>query len=258
MDSPEHVKSYGRRERDDSSDVKSDRAGDDEEWEGSDKRKHRSSKPREPSNGEKADVLEDNGRRRSSGYRNKSRKRSSGLSRAEIDEDDYDTRKELRSKQMIKRKEERSMEILISWYQDGDLEKRQESGDKTGSRRHGRADESERRKTTSKFSEHESSCGERRESNRDKGHGSSDSARSSRKRWDEADAIKKDEDNHYERADSRSGNASDSKYENGRVRSASIEMKPVRVKAGNWIQIMVRVSNPVVGKREELMLRRSS
>ncbi|GLT35915.1 hypothetical protein SLA2020_103280 [Shorea laevis] len=250
MDSPERGRSYARRDRDDSSDVKSDRAGDDEEWEGSDKRKHRSSKSKRPSNGEEAEGLDGSGRRRGSGDRNESRKRSTGSSRVDSDEDDYDTRKELRSKQMKKKQEESSLEKLSSWYEDGDIESRQEGGDKTGSKGHGRADESERRKITSKFPEHEGSRGskskeershdgeiekssdresrysERRESSRDKGHGSSESARNSRRRWDESDATKKAEDNHYERADQRSGKASDFKYESGRERSTSARNEP--------------------------------
>ncbi|KAA8533695.1 hypothetical protein F0562_031212 [Nyssa sinensis] len=55
--------------------LKSDRARDDEEWEGDDKRKHRSSKSRRIGNGEEADGLDSSGRRRSNGDRNESRKK---------------------------------------------------------------------------------------------------------------------------------------------------------------------------------------
>ena len=144
-----------KRDVEDGLDVKSDRAVDDEEWESSDKRKHRSSRSRKLSNGEDAEGLD--GRRRSSGDRNEGRKRSGGSSRAGSDEEDHDSRKESRSKQIKKRQEENTLEKLSNWYQDGELENKKDGVDKLGSRGHGRADESEKRKTASKFSEHEGS-----------------------------------------------------------------------------------------------------
>nr|QTZ19467.1 methyltransferase 1 [Bixa orellana] len=250
MDSPEHSRNYARRDREDSVGVKSDRVGDDEEWEGSEKRKHRSNKSRRPSNAEESDGLEGSGRRRSSGDRSEIRKRSGGSNRADSDEDDYDSRKDIRSKQIKKKHEESSLEKLSSWYQDGEHENRQDGGDKSGSKGHGRVEESERRRMTSKFSEQDSSRGskskeershdgehdksmdrdskysERRESSRDKGHGSSELVRNSRRRWDEADASRKAEENNNERADLRSGKASDSRYESARERSASAKNEP--------------------------------
>ncbi|KAF2312247.1 hypothetical protein GH714_028745 [Hevea brasiliensis] len=252
MDSPERSRSYVKRDTEDSSDVKSDRAGDDEEWDGSDKRRHRSSKSRKSSNGEDAEGLDGNGRRRSSGGdRNEGRKRSGGgSSRAGSDDDDYETRKELRLKQIKKKQEESSLEKLSSWYQDGELENRQVA-EKSGSKGHSRADESEKRKMTSKISEHESSRGgskskeershdgeheklqdrdsrysDRRESSREKAHGSTELGRTSRRRWDESDAGKKGEESYHEKADLRSGKASDSKYENSKERSASARNEP--------------------------------
>lgn len=245
MDSPERGRSYAKRDIEDGSDVKSDRTGDDEEWEGSEKRKHRSSRSRKMNNGDELEGLDSSGRRRSSGDRNEGRKRSGGSSRAGSDEDDFDSKKELRSKQMKKRQEENTLEKLSNWYQDGELENRKDGGDKSGSRGHGRADESERRKIASKFSEFENSqsrnkskeersldgelekvvdrdskYSERRESGREKGHGSSEEVRNSRRKWDEPDAVKKAEETYSERADLRSGKGSDAtKYESSRERS---------------------------------------
>ncbi|KAK1576857.1 hypothetical protein Q3G72_017025 [Acer saccharum] len=258
MDSPERSRSYGKRDIEDGTDVKSDRARDDEEWEGGDKRKHRSSKSRKPSNGEEAEGLDGSGRRRSTGDRNENRKRSGGSSRADSDEDDYDTRKEQRSKQMKKKQEESALEKLSRLYQDGEVDNRKDGGDKSGNRGHSRPDESERRKVTSKLSEHESSrsgsknkeershdgelektldrdsrYSERRESGREKGHDSSEQGRNSRRRWDESDSIRKGEESHYERTDLRSGKASDSKHESSKERSSSGRHEPTESKSRN-------------------------
>lgn len=249
MTSPERSRSYGKQDIEDNPDVKNDRAGDDEEWEGSDKRRHRSNKPRRPSCVEEAEGLDGSGRRRSSGDRSESRKRS-GSSRAGSDEDDYDIKRE-RSKQMKKSKEESSLEKLSSWYQDGELDSKQDGRDKSGNRGHGGADEIERRKISSKFSDHESSHSrsrskeersrdgerekmldrdsrylERRESSREKGHGSSEQARNPRKKWDESDGAKKAEESSYERTDTKTGRSSDSKRESARERSLSARIDP--------------------------------
>lgn len=253
MDSPERGRSYVKRDVEDDSDVKSDRAGDDEEWEGSDKRKHRSSRSRKLSNGEDTEGLDSSGRRKSSGERHEGRKRSGGSSRAGSDEDDYDSKKEVRSKQMKKRQEENTLEKLSNWYQDGELESRKDGGDRLGSRGHGRADESERRKVASKFSDCESSISrskhkeershdgvvekvverdsrylERREGGREKG---TEEVRNTRRKWDESDAVKKDEDTYSERADLRSGKASEPKYESSRDRSFSARNEPSESKS---------------------------
>lgn len=247
MDSPEHIRNYMKRDVEDNSDVKSDCGGDDEEWESSDKRKHKSSRPRKPNNGEEVEGLDGNGRRRSYGDRGEGRKRSGGSSRADSDEDDYDTRKDPRSKQMKKKQEESSLEKLSSWYQDGEPENRQDGGDKSGSRGHGRSDEIERRRISSKVSEHESTRSEsknkeersrdgepeksinrdskhleRRESGREKGHGSSELGRNSKRRWDESDVGRKGEENQDDRSDLRSAKASDSRHESARERNASV------------------------------------
>ncbi|XP_024025395.1 methyltransferase-like protein 1 isoform X1 [Morus notabilis] len=245
MDSPEHGRSYAKWEMEDGSDVKSDRAGNDDDWEANDKRKHRSSRSRKSGNGEEVEGLDGNGRRKSNGDRNDARKKSGGSSRVDSEEDDYDSRKELR-KQVKKKQEESSLEKLSSWYRDGEAEIKQDGGDKSDGRGKIRVEETERRKMTTKNPEHESSqsrskvkedkshdgelekmldkdskYSDRRESGREKSHGSSEHTRSSRRRWDETEVVKKAEDNISERADLRSGKASDPKYESSREKSAS-------------------------------------
>ncbi|PKI49078.1 hypothetical protein CRG98_030530 [Punica granatum] len=192
----------------------------------SDRRKHRSSKSKKPS---------------SSGDRHESRKRSS-------DEDDYDVRKESRSKHLKRKQEESSLEKLSTWYQDGELESRQDgAGEKSGSRGHARGgDDSDKRKSNPKVSDHEisqsrnrskqdkhhegeierasdrdSKYSERRESSREKGHGSSENAKISKRRWDDGDTGSRGEESGYEKNDARGSKASDIKHENVREKSSS-------------------------------------
>ncbi|KAA8539940.1 hypothetical protein F0562_026632 [Nyssa sinensis] len=257
MGSPECNRSHVNREVEDNSDLTRDRARD-EDWEGDDKRKHRSSKSRRLGNGEEADGLDNSsGRRRSTGDRNESRKRSSGSSRAGSDEDGYDVRKESRSKQMKKKQEESTLEKLSNWYQDGELENKHDGGDECGSRGQFRANESERTKSTTNFSDHERSqsrtkgkdershdgelektldidsrYSERRESSREKAHGSSEQGRNPRRRWDEPDAVRKAEESNYvEKSDPRSGKSSDPKHESARERSTSGKIEPSESKS---------------------------
>ncbi|KAG7014845.1 Methyltransferase-like protein 1, partial [Cucurbita argyrosperma subsp. argyrosperma] len=244
MDSPESNRNYVKRDVEDGLGVKNDRVGDDEGWDGSDRRKHRSSRSRKSSNGEDVDGLDGSGRKKTYGDRSDSRKRSGGSSRGDSEEDEYDSRKESRSKQTKKKQEESTLEKLSSWYQDGELDNRKDVGDKLGSRGLGKGDENEKRKMTSKFSEHESSqsksknkeekfhdgdsektldrdskYSEKRHSSREKAHGSSEQARRSRRRWDEPDAVKKIEESYSEKVESRSGKTSDLKYESPREKS---------------------------------------
>ncbi|XP_022753166.1 methyltransferase-like protein 1 isoform X2 [Durio zibethinus] len=248
MDSPERSsRRHVRRDREDSSDLKSDRAaGDDEEWDATDsKKKHKSSKSRKPSNVEEGEGLDSgsgSGRRRSSGDRSESRKRSYTSARADSDEDDYDTRKPSRSKQIKRKQEESSSEKLSSWYQEGELESRQDGAEKLASKGHAWADEPDRKKVVSKLSkskeershdrelerspDRDSRYSERRESSHDKGHGSSELSRNSRRRWDEPDASRKAEENSYDRTDLTSGKSYDLKYDTAREKSASARNQP--------------------------------
>ncbi|KAG8488260.1 hypothetical protein CXB51_018109 [Gossypium anomalum] len=252
MDSPERSsRSHVRRDREDSSDLKSDRAvGDEEECEAIDsKRKHKCSKSRKSSNVEEGEGVESgsSGRRRSSGDRSESRKRSSASTRADTDEDDCDTPKSSRPKQIRRKQEESSLEKLSSWYQDGEIESRQDGTEKFGGKGHAWADETDRKKVASKLSkskeershdgelekslDRDSRYSERRESSRDKGHSSSELSRNSRRRWDESDASRKAEENIYEKPDLISGKASDLKYDSARENSASARNEPSESKS---------------------------
>ncbi|XP_059317441.1 N6-adenosine-methyltransferase non-catalytic subunit MTB-like isoform X1 [Lycium ferocissimum] len=144
MTSPERLRSYLKQ---DDPDLKFD-----DDWEGDDKRKYRSSKPRSGNN-EEAESLDSKGRKRSTVDRNESRKRSGGSSKADIDEDDYDAENDLRSKLTKKKQGENTLETLSNWYQDGELGGKYDNGDKTGDRGQFLANESVRRKSTSRFSD---------------------------------------------------------------------------------------------------------
>ncbi|XP_071724439.1 N6-adenosine-methyltransferase non-catalytic subunit MTB-like [Rutidosis leptorrhynchoides] len=240
-DSPDCSRSYVKRDRED----RLERGRDDEEWEASDERRHGSSKSKTRNNAEETEGQDSKARRRSSKDRGDNKRRSGGSSRADSDEDDYDARKGLRSKQGKRKHDESSLEKLSSWYQDGELQNRQDV-ENSGSRGHVRSDESDRRKNTSKGSEHESArsgskrkeeksydgektldretrYSEKKESTREKVHGSSESAKNPRRRWDEADTNRKPDDNYYETFDLRNGINSDSKYESIRERSSRNE-----------------------------------
>ncbi|KAM7492958.1 hypothetical protein LguiB_027567 [Lonicera macranthoides] len=236
MGSPERIRSSVKRDTEDNFDLKSTK--DEEEYEGDDKRKHRSSKSRKSGNAEEAEGLDSGGRKRSGGDRNESRKRSGGSSKDGSDEDDYEARKESRLKQMKKKQEESALDTLKNWYQDGEADNRHDGGDKSGSRGHGRGHESERRKSSSKKiaegKDERSHDGEvdkalerdsksdRRENSREKGHGSSDHGRNPRRRWDESDSTRKAEESNYvEEPGMRTGKSSDVKNESSRERSSS-------------------------------------
>ncbi|KAG5607871.1 hypothetical protein H5410_029363 [Solanum commersonii] len=144
MASPERRRSYLKQ---DDLDLKFD-----DDWEGDDKRKYRSSKSR-PGNSEEAEGLDSNERRRSTLERNESRKRSGGSSKADIGEDDYEAENDLRSKLTKKKQSENTLETLSNWYQDGELGGKYDKGDKTGDRGQILANEGVRRKSTSRFSD---------------------------------------------------------------------------------------------------------
>nr|GEW46421.1 methyltransferase-like protein 1 [Tanacetum cinerariifolium] len=236
MGSPERVKGHSKRDVEDSTrSDRNDRARDDETWEADERRKRRSGKSRQSGSGEEAEGLESNGRRRSGEEKSESRKRPSSSSKVVSEEDDYESRKESRARQMKKKHEESALESLSNWYQDGE----------GGENRHDGGERSERRKSSSKVSDRENSHSrskvkdershdgelekvyekesrhsERMESIREKGHGSSDQGRHSRKRWDDANSVSKAEEyNHGEKSDQRAGKSSDRKHEVSRERS---------------------------------------
>ncbi|GAB2285433.1 hypothetical protein Dimus_019884 [Dionaea muscipula] len=174
---------------------------------------------------------------------NVNRKRSGGSSRGYKDVEDQDVRKDMHFELVEKNQEESTLEILSIFYQDGELESRHYGGDKPGSWDHGRVEESDRifsRKTALKLSDHEWSQSkerkrdekdqdmdhdktsdkdsrslEKRESSRERGHGSSDHGKNPKRRLDEADFVKKtEESNSADKSELRSGKGPDSKRDN--------------------------------------------
>ncbi|KAF8380211.1 hypothetical protein HHK36_027693 [Tetracentron sinense] len=261
MNALEPSRSYMIQDTEESSDVKGDRIGDEEDWEGSDKRKHRSSRSRKHDNAEETEERESGGKKKSNGDKNAIRKRSGGSNRAgSVDEDDYDTGKELSSKLMKKNQEERTEKKSNSGYEDRESESRQKGRDISGSRGHGQADESERnssKKTYSKPSGHLSSqskskskaesshdgesektqdkdfrYSERKEGSREKGLGSHELERNPRRRWDEPDSVRKAEESSFVgRADSRTGKGSAPKHGSSGERTVDARMEPSESKS---------------------------
>lgn len=242
MGSPERPRSSVKKDLDIDSDTRNDRFKADDEWEGDDKRKHRSSKTRKPGV-EEAEGLDSSGKKKSMVERNENRKRLGGSNRADSDEEDYEG-KESRPKQLRKNVEENTLERLSNWYQEGEAEFKSESV----SRSYCRTDVTEKQKLASNFLDHESSYirtkdkdevlqdgdvekvtdrdsrfTERRESSRDKGHGSSEHGRSVRRRWDDPDDKLKGEDVvRKEISDVRSEKPIDSKFDRERSESVKI------------------------------------
>ncbi|KAF5177882.1 N6-adenosine-methyltransferase non-catalytic subunit mtb [Thalictrum thalictroides] len=251
MDLRESSRGYTKRGVEESSDVKGDRVGEEEDWDDNDKRKYRSSKPRKQSNAEEVDEWDSSERRKGSGDRSENKKRPSGSSRVGSGgEDEYDTRKDLRSKQVKKNQEEKTEKKANIGYQEREVESNQKIRDFSGSKGHGTADETERessRKSGSKAPVHESSQSKsrskvnsphdiepekmkerdryavRKESSRDKGHGSRETEKNPKRRWDDLDSIRKGEETNYdEKPDSRSGKSSDVKHVSTRDRISDV------------------------------------
>ncbi|CAA2957392.1 methyltransferase 1 [Olea europaea subsp. europaea] len=231
MGSPERTRRSARQDVNEDVEVNIDSVREDDEWDGDDKRKHRSNKSRKPGSGEDTDVLDGSARKRSAADRYESRKRVASSSRADSDQDDYEARKE-RSKQMKKKLEVNALEKMSSWYQDGEAENRHESGDKSESRGHSRADERDRKKPNSKYSDHDfidekvqerdSRHSDRRDSGREKRHGSAEHGRTSHRRWDESDAV---------------GKSSGPKLDSSRERSDSLKIEPAYSKSMDLVSI---------------------
>ncbi|CAI9296139.1 unnamed protein product [Lactuca saligna] len=185
MGSPERVKSSVKRDLEDSSGSRSDRARDHETNEADERRKRRSGKSKQSVSGEEPEGLENSGRKRSSEEKSESRKRPGGSSSKTVsEEDEYESR----SKQMKKKQEESALESLSNWYQDGEGESRH---DGIGGER------SERRKSTSKgkderlhdgdlekLQEKDLKNSQKKEVSREKGQ---------RKRWDDANVDESSE-----------------------------------------------------------------
>lgn len=244
MGSPERVRSSTKHEMEEDIEVDIDIVRE-EDWVGDDKRKQRSSKSRKQGSGEDNDGLDGSGKRRSMPERHESRKRVGSASRADSDQDDYETRKELRSKQVKKKSEENTLDVLSTWYQDGEAENKLDSGDKLGSRGYSRAEESQRKKTNSKFSDNDpdgeklpdrdSRDLDRRDNVRDKGYVYTEHGRNHRRRWDEPDNIGRTAE-YGEKPDARSGKSSDPKLESAseRERSDTLEIESNDIKSRDF------------------------
>lgn len=172
---------------------------DEEDWEFSDKRKQRSRKYGDEGDGEAEgeEAEEGSGRRKRS-----SKGGDSGGG------DDYDSRSKHAAAK--KRQEESTLEKLSSWYEDGELDA---AGDKMG-----------RKPSSNSSSKHDgrASAAASKEdySGRDKGRGSSEQGRSSRRKWDEADIVSVKSVSE-KGGDLRSGKGSDGKRDGSRERSGS-------------------------------------
>ncbi|KAK6137927.1 hypothetical protein DH2020_028340 [Rehmannia glutinosa] len=199
MGSPERVRSSMKEENEEDIEVNIDTVRDDDDWV-TDKRKQRSSKSRKPGSGEDVDGLDGSGKKRSMSDRHESRKRVGGSSRADSDQDDYETRKESRSKQLKKKSEENTLDVLSTWYQDGEAENKLDSGDKPGNR--------------------DSRDLARRDGGRDKGYGYAEPGRNNRRRWDEPDNFSTIVE-HGEKSDVRSGKSLDPKLDSAGEREKS-------------------------------------
>lgn len=231
MGSPERVRSSKKREIEEDIEVNIDIVRDDDEWIGDDsKRKQRLSKSRQLGSGDDVDGLDGSGKRRSTLDRHESRKRAGGSSRADSDQDDYGSRRESRSKQAKKKQEESTLDVLSSWYQDGDAENKLDVGDKPGSGGHSRAEESERKKSSSKYPEQDADMEKdpdrdsrdvvKKDLGREKAHGFAEHGRSHRRRWDEPEDIGRTSQ-YGEKSDGRSGKPSDIELDSANEREKS-------------------------------------
>ncbi|ONK79088.1 uncharacterized protein A4U43_C01F2820 [Asparagus officinalis] len=101
----------------------SSRIEDDEGWDGSDKRKHRSSKSHKHNSSQEEVEEQDSGRRKSSGDRGGIRKKSGSSSRVGSgDEDDYDSRRESWSKIPRRSLDEKGERRASEGYRERDLD----------------------------------------------------------------------------------------------------------------------------------------
>ncbi|KAH0671434.1 hypothetical protein KY290_025868 [Solanum tuberosum] len=222
MTSPERVRSYLKQ---DDPDLKLD-----DDWEGDDKRKYRSSNSRS-GNSEEAEGLDSNGRRRSTVDRNESRKRSGGSSKTDIDEDDYEGN-DLRSKLMKKKQGENTLETLSNWYRDGELGGKYDNGDRTGDRGQFLANESVRRKSTSRFSDGDGSQTRNQGKNEKLLGGDSENAmeRDSR-RLERKESTKEKENVQLDSLKNSNGDKNNKYPESGETKTDSDRSKKVRLYA---------------------------
>ncbi|KAK4403892.1 hypothetical protein Sango_0757800 [Sesamum angolense] len=205
MGSPERIRSSTKRESEEDVEVNIDSVKDDEDWDCDDKRKQRSSKSRKEGSGENL------------------------MDWIAVEE-----------KEMKKKPEENTLDVLSTWYQDGETENKLDVAEKHGSRGYSRAEESERKKSTSKYSEHDTDVEKlsdrdsrdsvRRDNSREKGYGYAEHGR--RRRWDEPDNIVKTVE-YGEKSEVKSGKSTDPKLEGSseRERSDTLENESIDVRS---------------------------
>ncbi|XP_068640093.1 suppressor protein SRP40-like [Aristolochia californica] len=227
-----------RQDFEENSDMKSDKIDDEEDWEDAEKRKHRSTKSRKYCGADEAEERDSTGKKK--GSDKDGRKRSGGSSRADSgdDDDDYDVRRESRSKAAKRSQEDHGEKKSGSTGPERELDNSRKS-------RPDEIDRNSSKKASTKASSHENSQGrsrskqdtlmdgevdriqdkdsrysERKDSGREKGHGSREPDRNSRRRWDEPERARKPEDSGYpDKADLKSGKGSDNKQGTSRERN---------------------------------------
>lgn len=240
MEGSESSRSRSKRDTEERTDAReSSRIEDDDDWDGSEKRKHRSIRSRKHSSQDEVEE-QDSGRRKSSGDRGDARKKSGTSSRAgSHDKDDYDARREeSRSKIPRRSLDERGERRASEGYRDRDLESSRKSRDeehdwnssrKPSSKPSG-GQEGSQGKSASKVEssyerdhekgrDNESRYSDKKESSRDKDYGRQEQERNPpRRRADDGETGRRaEESNHGDRK------ASDHyKHGNSRERSSDI------------------------------------
>ncbi|XP_047970451.1 N6-adenosine-methyltransferase non-catalytic subunit MTB [Salvia hispanica] len=245
MGSPERVRSSKKREIEEDIEVNIDIVRDDDEWVGDEKRRQRLSKSRQQGSGDDVDGLDGSGKRRSTSERHESRKRVGSSSRGDSDQDDYGSRRESRSKQLKKKQEESTLDVLSSWYEDNDAENKLDGGEKPGGGGHSRTEESDRKKSSSKYPEQDTDMEKvpdrdmvKKDVGREKPHGVAEHGRSHRRRWDEPDDTGRAYD-YGDKSDARSCKPSDVKLDSANERERS---DPLQIESND---IQSKGSEPV-------------
>ena len=252
MEVSESSRSRSKRDIEERTEAReSSRMEDDEDRDGSDKRKHRSNRSRKHSSQEEAEE-QDSGRRKSSMDRSDIKKKSGSSSRADSgDEDDYDVR-ESRSKIPRKSVDERGERRISEGYHDRDLESSRRSRDEehewNSSRRSSTKTsgglegsqgkpvskvESSYERDVEKGWDNESKYSDRKENSREKDYGRQEQERNPpRRRLDEVETDRRaEENNHGDRKASDHSNhgnsrerASDPRNESANSRSRVVDL----------------------------------
>lgn len=250
MDSLDEIQGCGKKDLEGHMDSRQSKHEKDDDWENSERKKHRSSKL---SRSNAADVEEqETGRRKSSGDRDDGKRKSGGSVQPEsTNEDDYDVKRETRSK-IVRKSVVGRGEVRSSDNHGRELEGVRKSTDdyndlnssrKTNSSPGHESPEgkgvskvgSPREGETEKIHERESRYSDRKESSREKDHGQHEQEKtpSTRRRWDDMGNGRKNDGSCIDRSDSRSGRSSehgnfrdrtsDSRTDSGQTRSRNAD-----------------------------------